>query len=212
MADLEHNVPITPRTPFYMASVSKQLAAAAVSLLVLDGKLSLNDDVRTHVPELPTFGSPITIRHLLTHERPARLSHAILDARHARLSDHERRLLETLSAQRELNFPSGTEYSYSNTGYVLLSIVVERVSGKSLRAFTQERIFAPLGMTSHGFAMITTYSSGTALRLHAVLAADICSNVPHFGVVATEVYSQPWRTWRAGRATSGTRAWAAQSG
>ena len=185
MADLEHDVPITPPTPFYMASVSKQFAAAAVSLLVLDGKLSLNDDVRTHVPELPTFGSPITIRHLLTHTSGLRDYLTLFSMRG--MSDFpitNADFLETLSAQRELNFPSGTEYSYSNTGYVLLSIVVERVSGKSLRDFTQERIFAPLGMTStrfrddhnmliRGRALAYTPSSGGGYTL----------SVPHFDVV-----------------------------
>ncbi|AHG88902.1 beta-lactamase [Gemmatirosa kalamazoonensis] len=151
-ADLEHDVPITRSTPFYLASVSKQFTAAAIDLLVLDGKLSLDDDVRKYVPELPSYGAPITLRHLMTHTSGLRDYLALFSLRG--LDDHPitiAEFLETVAKQRALNFPTGEQYSYSNTGYVLLSIVVQRVSGKSLRDFARERIFGPLGMTSTQF-------------------------------------------------------------
>jgi CubicO group peptidase (beta-lactamase class C family) len=152
IADLEHGVPITPATPFYLASVSKQFTAAAVNLLALDGKLSLDDDVRKYVPEVPAYGAPITLRHLVHHTSGLRDYLTLFALRD--LSDHpitNAEFLETVARQRALNFPTGAEYSYSNTGYVLLSIVVERVSGKSLRDFARERLFVPLGMSSTQF-------------------------------------------------------------
>lgn len=152
LSDLEHRTRITPETPFYLASVSKQFAAAATSLLALDGKVSIDDDVRKHVPEFPSYGKPITIRHLLYHTSGLRDYLSLFDM--AGLGDFpitNADFLAWMQRQRSLNFPTGTQYSYSNSNYVLLSILVERVSGKSLRAFAEERIFAPLGMTRTRF-------------------------------------------------------------
>lgn len=152
MADLEHGVPITPTTPFYLASVSKQFTAAAINLLALDGKLSLDDDVRKHVSEFPSYGAPITLRHLIHHTSGLRdyLSLFFL-AGVGDLAISNADFLAMLGRQQGLNFPTGERYSYSNSNYVLLSIVVQRVSGKSLRAFATERIFEPLGMTATVF-------------------------------------------------------------
>jgi len=153
LADLEHQVAITPRTPFYMASVSKQFTAGAINLLVLDGKLSLDDDIRKFVPELPDFGAPITIRHLLTHTSGIR-DYFGLFAMAGYPRDYpisNAGFLDMMRRQRGLNFPPGSQYSYTNSGYVLLSIIVERASGKSLRDFAAERLFNPLGMESTQF-------------------------------------------------------------
>ena len=152
MADLEHDLPITPQSAFYLASVSKQFTAGAISLLALENKLSLDDNVRKFVPEVPDFGEPITIRHLLHHTSGLRdylelFGLAALDEYPITNDD----FLAMIGRQRALNFRPGEQYSYSNTGYVLLSIIVERLSGKSLRAFAQERIFGPLDMTSTVF-------------------------------------------------------------
>lgn len=152
VADFEHNAPITPETVFYLASVSKQFTAAAINLLALDKKLGLDDDVRKYVPELPVYQRPITIRQLVHHTSGLRdylelFGMAGLDDFPITNAD----FLAMMGRQRALNFAPGDAYSYSNSGYVLLSIVVERITGKRIRAFAEERIFRPLGMTSTVF-------------------------------------------------------------
>jgi CubicO group peptidase (beta-lactamase class C family) len=155
MANLEHDIPITPASIFHVASVSKQFTAASIMLLAADGKLSLDDDIRKHLPEIPDYGHPITIRHLLTHTSGLRDQWDLLImARGGRFEENritESDVLEIVVRQKGLNFTPGTEYLYSNTGYTLAGTIVRRVSGKSLRTFADERIFRPLGMTSTHF-------------------------------------------------------------
>jgi CubicO group peptidase (beta-lactamase class C family) len=150
MADLETGTPITAETIFESGSVAKQFTATAILLLAQDGKLSLDDDVRKYVPELPEYDRPITIRHLLTHTSGLREWSSLVAAvgwpRGTRVHTQSD-LLDVVFRQRSLNYPVGEYYSYTNTGYALAAAIVERVSGKSLQQFTQERIFAPLGMT-----------------------------------------------------------------
>ena len=150
MADLEHDVANTPETIFEAGSVSKQFTAAAVVLLALDGKLSLDDDVRKHVPELPTYGAPVTIRHLLQHTSGLRDWGSVSDLagwpRTTRVYNNEIALY-IARRQRALNYPPGDLYSYTNTGYNLLAVIVGRVSGMPLAGFTRTRLFEPLGMT-----------------------------------------------------------------
>ncbi|HSJ06788.1 MAG TPA: serine hydrolase domain-containing protein [Longimicrobiales bacterium] len=148
MADLERRVPITPHTVFDIGSTSKQFAAASILLLEQQGRLSLDDNVRTHVPELPEYARSITIRHLLHHTSGLRdyiglLTFAGSDIDDVTTADEA---LAMIARQRRLNFEPGDEHLYSNSGYFLLSIIVERVAGKSLRDFAREQIFAPLGM------------------------------------------------------------------
>jgi CubicO group peptidase (beta-lactamase class C family) len=151
MAELEHRIPIIPATIFEAGSVSKQFTAAAVILLSLEGKLSLDDDIRRHVPEMPDYGAPITLRHLLTHTSGLKDWGAIAGIggwpRGSRIYTHAH-VLEIVSRQRTLNHPPGDEYIYSNTNYNLLAIIAERVSGESLPALTKRLIFDPLGMNS----------------------------------------------------------------
>lgn len=151
MAELEHDIANTPATIFEAGSVSKQFTAAAVVLLALDGALSLDDDVRKHVPELPDYGDTITIRHLLTHTSGLRDWGSVAAiggwGRGVRTHTHEH-VLDILSRQRALNFRPGAEYSYSNSGYNLLAIIVDRVSGIPFAEFSRSRIFEPLGMTN----------------------------------------------------------------
>jgi len=152
-ADLEHDAPITPSTPFYIASVAKQFTAMSIVLLAEDGRLSLDDSIRHWVPEVPSFGSPITLRQLLYHTSGLRDYFTLL-ALSGWPSDGpltERQFLDLISRQKHLNFPPGEEFLYSNTGYALLAIVVQRVSGKSLRDYAAEHIFRPLGMTHTEF-------------------------------------------------------------
>lgn len=150
MANLEVGVPLRPDTIFESGSVAKQFTAAAVALLVQDGKLSLDDPVRRYVPELPDFGKPILIRHLLNHTSGLRSQWDLMSLsgrRTGRAVHTVAEILELVDRMRELNFPPGEEHLYCNTGYTLLGVVVSRVSGKSLDAFCQERLFKPLGMT-----------------------------------------------------------------
>lgn len=150
MADLEHDVPITPDTIFEAGSVSKQFTAAAVLLLARDGALSLDDPVRKYLPEVPDYGRPLTIRHLLNHTSGLRDWGALAGIagwpRTTRVHTHAH-VLEIVSRQIATNFTPGTHWSYSNTGYNLAAILVARVSGQSFADFTRTRIFAPLGMT-----------------------------------------------------------------
>jgi CubicO group peptidase (beta-lactamase class C family) len=151
MADLERGVALTPASILEAGSVSKQFTAAAVLLLAQDGKLSLDDRVRRWVPELPDVMQQITLRHLLNHTSGLRDWGSIAGVagwpRNTRAIDH-RVVLQIIVRMRELNFPPGMEYEYSNSNYNLLAIVAERASGESLPAFTRRRIFQPLGMTS----------------------------------------------------------------
>ena len=153
MADLEHGVPIGPRSVFYVGSVSKQFTAMSVLLLAERGALSLDDDVRRWVPELPDYGAPITVRHLLHHTSGLRdyLTMQSLVGHPVDAPMSEPEFLELVARQRGLNFQPGAEHRYSNTGYVLLSIVAGRASGGSLRRVAEEGIFRPLGMTDTRF-------------------------------------------------------------
>ena len=137
-------------TAFDIGSVSKQFTAAAVLLLVEDKKLSLDDDVRMYVPEVPRYGKAITLRHLLHHTSGLRDYAGLLSFSSFDIADltNDDDAIFAIAHQKALNFPTGTEWSYSNTGYFLLSIVVKRVAGKPLSAFAKERIFEPLGMKS----------------------------------------------------------------
>ena len=153
MSDFQHGVPISPSSIFHVASISKQFAAMSMVLLARDGKLSLDDDVRKHLPEVPDFGKVITIRHLIHHTSGLRDQWSLLSMSGWRADDpkSESDILWLVSRQRALNFDPGAEHLYSNTGFTLLGTIVKRVTGKSLREFTTERIFAPLGMTNTHF-------------------------------------------------------------
>jgi CubicO group peptidase (beta-lactamase class C family) len=150
MADLEHGVPLTPASIFESGSLAKQFTAAAMVLLAQDGKLSLDDDVRRYLPELPDFGSRITIRHLLTHTSGLREQWSLLALTGNPPGSQVHTLstiLDLVSRQRALNFVPGSEFFYTNTGYALAAIIVQRVSGRSLPDFTAERLFKPLRMS-----------------------------------------------------------------
>jgi CubicO group peptidase (beta-lactamase class C family) len=151
MANLEYDVAITPATIFEAGSVSKQFTAAAVVLLALDGRLSLEDPVRKHVPELPPYGDSITIRQMLNHTSGLRDWGTVAAAggwpRGSRTYTHVH-VLDILARQRSLNYRPGAEYLYSNSNYNLAAMIVERVSGQSLSEFTRTRLFQPLGMSN----------------------------------------------------------------
>src|SRR6185295_8118141 len=151
LADLEHNVSNTPQTIFESGSVAKQLTAAALVLLQQDGKLSIDDPVRKYIPELPDYGSPLTIRHLLNHTSGLRDWGTVMSLTGAGRGDRvitQDLALDVITHQRGLDFTPGSEYSYSNSGYNLAAIIVERVSKQKFPAFVEERLFKPLGMTN----------------------------------------------------------------
>lgn len=148
MADLEQNTAITPQTAFQIASVSKQFTATAFALLEEQGKISAEDDVRKYVPELRDYGHVIRIQHLIHHTSGLRDYSNLwgLAGRNRSESISQAQALALLTRQRQLNFTPGEQYSYSNSGYLLLEIIVERLSGLSLAEFAERNIFATLGM------------------------------------------------------------------
>jgi CubicO group peptidase (beta-lactamase class C family) len=148
LAQLEYDVPVTPATVFHVASVSKQFAAFAVTLLAQQGRLSLDDDVRVHVPELHDFGRHISVRHLIHHTSGIRDQWELLMMAGWRLDDVITRdqIMALMRRQRELNFEPGAEHLYSNMGYTLLAEIVERVSGQPFGEYLSAHVFEPLGM------------------------------------------------------------------
>ncbi len=153
MANLEYDISITTTSIFDIASVSKQFAAFAITTLSHDGKLSLDDDIRTYLPDVPDFGPTITIRHLLHHTSGLRDWVQSLVIAGVAMEDviSFKHILKMVRHQKALNFEPGTAYSYSNTGYNLLAEIVERVTGNSFREWTDANIFKPLAMTNTHF-------------------------------------------------------------
>ena len=150
MADLEHDIPNNPGTIFEGGSVSKQFTAAAVVLLALEGKLSLDDDVRKYIPEVPDYGSTLTLQQMMNHTNGLRDWGSVAAisgwGRQTRTHRHAH-VLDILGRQSALNFEPGSDYSYSNSGYNLLAVVVSRVSGMSFADFSKKHLFEPLGLT-----------------------------------------------------------------
>jgi len=151
LASIEHQVPIDEKTVFDIASMSKQFTAMAILLLEAEGKLSLNTDVRNFLPELPEFAGrpPVTVRHLLDHTSGLRdylgmLQFMGIDKEKDFLSSAE--ALQLIVGQAKISRAPGDRFSYTNAGYFLLGVIVERVSGLSLAEFALQRIFKPLGM------------------------------------------------------------------
>ena len=148
MANLDYDVPNTPLTRFNLASVSKPFTAFSIALLAQQGKLSLDDDIRKYVPEIPKYDETITIRHLIHHTSGIREYEALVrfGGQGIDKAYSPKAILNMLARQKNISFKPGSKYQYSNSGYFLMGIIVERVSGKSLRAFAEENIFKPLGM------------------------------------------------------------------
>jgi CubicO group peptidase (beta-lactamase class C family) len=153
VANLEYGVPIKPDTVFHVASVSKQFTAMAIVLLERDGKLSLEDDVHKYLPELPDYRTRITLRRLLTHTSGIRDQWQVLGLAGWSLQDviTQDQILRLLFRQKELNFPPGERFLYSNGGFTLLAEIVTRVSGEPFPKFCADRIFGPLQMTHTHF-------------------------------------------------------------
>jgi len=147
MADLERRVSATPETDYRLASVSKQFTAMAVMMLAQAGKLRYDQAVRDFLPELPAATHAVTVRHLLNHTSGLwDYEDLIPPSQSAQLNDHD--VLALVASKDSLYFPAGTQYRYSNSGYVLLGIIVARVSGMSYADFLRTQIFTPLGMNA----------------------------------------------------------------
>jgi CubicO group peptidase (beta-lactamase class C family) len=150
MANLDYDVPNTTSTRFNLASVSKPFTAMSIALLAQQGKLSLDDEIQKYVPEMPKYQYPITIRHLIHHVSGIRDYQALMTIAGLETDNafSPKDILRILARQKNITFAPGSRYQYSNSGYFLLGVIVERVSGKSLRTFAEENIFKPLGMNN----------------------------------------------------------------
>jgi len=153
MANLEYDIAITPESIFHVASIAKQFTAFSIRLLAQEGKLSLDDDIRKYLPEMPDYGVKIRIADLIHHTSGLREQGQLLNLAGWRSHDlaTEADMLWAVTKQRGLNYEPGTEALYNNAGYTLLAVIVKRVSGQPLRAFADARIFEPLGMTDTHF-------------------------------------------------------------
>ncbi|MBC7788357.1 MAG: beta-lactamase family protein, partial [Anaerolineae bacterium] len=192
MADLESGTPMTPATVVHAASLAKSVTALAVLLLVRDGKLALDDDVRRYLPELPDYrtryGAPVTVRQMLNHTSGLRDFFELLILARGRFEEDRITVADATAVvgqQPALNFAPGTQYGYSNTGYLLAALLVEHVSGQSFSAFAAQRIFAPLGMDHTRFrddvaALVPRRAVGYARR-----GAGWRTSVPNFDVVGS---------------------------
>jgi D-alanyl-D-alanine carboxypeptidase len=145
LANIEKNLPVRPNTPFQLASVTKQFTAAAMMLLVQDGRVRLKDPISAYFAGLPPAWKPVTVEQLLTHT--SGIPDYLGSPRLARFTPGRDSLIQ-LVADRPLDFPPGQQHRYSNTGYVLLGMLVQQISGRSYDRFLTERIFGPLGMTA----------------------------------------------------------------
>src|SRR5881628_2957627 len=150
LADVEHDVPVTPDTVFELASVTKQFTATAIMLLVEEGKVQLDDPVGWHLPRAPETWKPITVRHLLTHTSGLpglTAGFKALWPGGLRLNYTTAQMFDA-AIKDELSFPGGERFQYSDVGYFLLGMIIEAASGQRYRDFLDERFFKPLGMTS----------------------------------------------------------------
>jgi CubicO group peptidase (beta-lactamase class C family) len=153
LANIEENVAISPKSVFDIGSTSKQFTATSILLLEKAGKLSIDDDVHKYIPELPDYGKKITILNLLNHTSGLRDYLTLFDITGVNVDSvtTDEDALALIVRQKGLNFAPGSEYLYSNTGFFLLSVIVQRVSGKTLRDFAAENIFSPLEMSHTQF-------------------------------------------------------------
>jgi CubicO group peptidase (beta-lactamase class C family) len=183
MADLENDMPITPASVFYVGSVSKQFTAMAAALAIRQGSFSADDSIRRHLPELPAYADAITVRHLVHHTSGLR-DYNTLVAMAGRRGDEaydNPTVLRMTARQKALNFAPGTEYLYSNTGYTLLAVIVQRATKMPFAAFADANIFKPLGMNETHFhtdagRLVKRRANGYAVRADGSVRLDTPSN------------------------------------
>jgi len=150
MANLTHGVPYTVTTPSNIGSVSKQFTAMAILLLEQEGKLSLEDDVRKYIPELPDLGKVVKIKNMLNHTNGFREVFNLMPMTGWKGEDVLRReeVIHILQRQEELQAAPGEEYNYNNSAFIMLAEIVERISGQTFPEFMEAHVFAPLGMNA----------------------------------------------------------------
>ncbi|MFK7767754.1 MAG: serine hydrolase, partial [Mariniblastus sp.] len=191
-ANVEHQVPIdAAKTIFNIGSTSKHFTGFAIALLADQGKLSLDDDIRKHVPELPDLGQKITIRHLANHTSGLRSELSLLAMAGWSPGDviRKRHVFHVLKRQKELNFPVGDRFDYCNSGFTLLAEIVARVSGKPFHQFCHDEIFSPMGMSN------TQFSTGqTELRPNLAYSYGFDSS-GYFPRNPNDEYSGPTGVW-----------------
>ncbi len=166
MADLERDVPVSPNSLFDIASISKQFTALSILLLEEQGKLSLDDDMRTYLPDFPDYGHKITIRHMIHHTSGLRDYMDLMGLAGMSWENtyHQAEIVDLVARQKALNNKPGDEYLYSNSGYLLLAEIVHKVSGQTLGEFTERHIFEPLNMkVSHFYEDFTRIVKNRAL-------------------------------------------------
>ncbi|MEA3436536.1 MAG: serine hydrolase domain-containing protein, partial [Thermodesulfobacteriota bacterium] len=153
MADLEHNIHISPSTIFYIGSVSKQFVTMCILLLEEQEKLNLDDEIQEYLPDFPQYGTPLTIRHFIHHTSGVRDFLTLWTLSGNDYLDHidEDAVYRLIKRQKALNFTPGDKYLYSNSCYFMLAMIVEKVSGQSLKEFARENIFEKLGMLNSHF-------------------------------------------------------------
>ena len=182
IANLDYAVPISSKTVFNIGSMSKQFTAISIALLARQGKVSLDDDIRKYLPEMPQYSAPVTIRRLIHHTSGIREYSHLLQLAGTRFEDvRADDVYKIITRQNDLNFKPGDEYLYSNSGYFLLARIVQRASGKSLRHFAEENIFKPLGMSSTRFhddplEVITNRATGYSSRKDGGFAIESTSS------------------------------------
>lgn len=193
MADMAAGLAITPQSIFHIASVSKQFTATSLALLAQSGRISLDDDIRKYIPELPVYEAPLTIRQLLQHTSGIRDQWSLLIAGGWRLGDDlitEQDVLDIVSRQKTLNFRPGSDWLYSNTGFTLAAIVVKRVTGQSLRQFADSALFQPLGMRSTHFHDDNHHIVPGRTRGHTWEKGEWKETVPNYSTVgATSLFT-----------------------
>jgi len=152
-ANLEYNLPITPKSVFRIGSTSKQFTAMCIVLLAEEGNLVLENSIRDYIPDMPDYADEITVKHLLHHTSGIRDYLTLWSIAGARDGDFftDPEVVAMLTRQKELNFKPGDEFLYSNSGYFLLAEIVRRITGKSMRYYAAEKIFKPLGMKNTHF-------------------------------------------------------------
>jgi len=153
LANLDNNLPIRSDSRFMIASISKQFAAAALLMMAQEGKLDLDEDLRTYISELPEFEYPITARQVMHHTSGLRDIFNLLSLADIGLDNTTtvEQAVELIGRQKRLNFRPGSQFLYNNTGYFLISVLVENNTGMSLREYTDKHFFQPIGMTSTHF-------------------------------------------------------------
>ena len=153
MGNLDYNIPLSASSKFYIASTAKQFTAACIALLSMEGKIDLDDEIQKYIPELPEYENKITIRNLIHHTSGLRDYLELMDMRGQSFEDYFtiNDGLKLIAKQNTTNFIPGDEYLYSNSGYIILAEIVNRISGMTIRQYAQKNIFQPLGMTNTFF-------------------------------------------------------------